>query len=92
MLMLQGFHEYVLIPIENAIPELFYRHGLSFLSVLFFDTIRVVFVGKVKINFRYGSCIAVIEQLDDFDNKIKESLTKSIQVTTKKYFLNEKKK
>lgn len=86
-----GFHEYVLIPIEKAIPELFYRHGLSFLSVLFFDTIRVVFVGKVKINFRYGSCIAVIEQLDDFDNKIKESLTKSIQVTTKKYFLNDNK-
>ena len=86
-----GFHEYVLIPIENAIPELFYRHGLSFLSVLFFDTIRVVFVGRVKINIRYGSCIAVIEQLDDFDDKIKESLTKSIQVKTKKYFLNDSK-
>ena len=86
-----GSHEYVLIPIENTIPELFYRHGLSFLSVLFFDTIRVVFVGKAKINFRYGSCIAVIEQLGDFDNKIKESLAKSIQVTTKKYFLSRKK-
>ena len=86
-----GFHEYVLIPIENAIPELFYRHGLSFLSVLFFDTIRVVFVGRVKINIRYGSCIAAIEQLDDFDDKIKESLTKSIQVKTKKYFLNREK-
>ena len=85
-----GFHDYILIPIENAPEELFYRHGISFLSVLFFDTVQVVFVGRVRINFRYDGCIAAIEQLDDFDSKIKKSLSESIQLNVIKYFISKK--
>lgn len=86
-----GDHDYILIPIENAPKELFYRHGISFLSVLFFDTIQVVFVGRVRINFKYGGCIAAIEQLDDFDNKLKKSLEEPTQFNITLYFINRKK-
>ena len=85
-----GDHDYILIPIEKAPKELFYRHGISILSVLFFDTIRVVFVGRVRINFKYGGCIAAIEQLGDFDNKLKQSLEEPTQFNITLYFINRK--
>lgn len=83
-----GDHDYILIPIEKVPEELFYRHGISILSVLFFDTVRVVFVGRVRINFRYGGCVATIEQLNDFDDKLKQSLEDPTQFNITLYFIN----